>query len=65
MEELEARGQLVARCIVCRGDIHDTDAYEIWEDAYYCERHSLPRLRERARQYAALLKFPAARDLTR
>jgi hypothetical protein len=48
-------GQLLARCIVCRGNIYGTDAYEVWEEAFYCERHSLPRLRERAREYGALL----------
>lgn len=46
---------LLARCIVCRGDIHCGDAHEFWEGGYYCERHSLPHLRERARDYAALL----------
>ncbi len=48
-------GPLIARCIVCRGNIHEADQHEIWEGGYYCERHSLPHLRERARQYAELL----------
>ncbi|HEX8917589.1 MAG TPA: hypothetical protein VF898_03730 [Chloroflexota bacterium] len=47
---------LVARCIVCRGNIHEGDRFEIWESAYYCERHSIPWLNERARQYADLLR---------
>jgi hypothetical protein len=51
----ERTGQLVARCIVCRGNIHAGDAHEVWEGGYYCETHSLPRLRERARAYAELL----------
>jgi hypothetical protein len=46
---------MVARCIVCRGNIHAGDPHELWEGGYYCERHSLPHLRERAREYAALL----------
>jgi hypothetical protein len=54
------KGQLVARCIVCRGNIHHTDRFEIWEGGYYCERHSLLRLRERALEYAELL----AREVT-
>jgi hypothetical protein len=52
-------GQLVARCIVCRGDIHENEPHEQWEGGYYCERHSLPWLRERARQYAELLQQQA------
>ena len=54
-----AKGPLVARCIVCRGDIHARDRHEIWDDGYYCERHSLPILRERAREYARLLQKQA------
>lgn len=49
------QGKLVARCVVCRGDIHEGDKYEIWDEAYYCRRHSLAYLRERARLYAASL----------
>jgi hypothetical protein len=50
-------GKLVARCIVCRGDIHEHEPHEMWEGGYYCERHSLAHLRERARAYAeSLLK---------
>jgi hypothetical protein len=56
------QGKLVARCVVCRGDIHDGEQYEIWEDAYYCRRHSLAFLRERARMYAASLKADASRE---
>ena len=51
----EQTGSLLARCIVCRGDIYDDEPYEIWEGGYYCERHSLPHLRQRALEYAALL----------
>jgi hypothetical protein len=54
--ERKTPGALVARCIVCRGNIHDGENYEMWEGGYYCERHSLPWLRERARLYAALLR---------
>lgn len=56
------QGKLVARCVVCRGDIHDGERYEIWEDAYYCRRHSLAFLRERARLYAASLTEGANRE---
>lgn len=52
----QERSRLVARCVVCRGNIHLDDRYEIWEGAYYCERHSIPYLRERAQQYAARLQ---------
>ncbi|HLJ69344.1 MAG TPA: hypothetical protein VKX16_18465 [Chloroflexota bacterium] len=52
----EGKGELLARCIVCRGDIHAADPYEEWEGGYYCERHSLPHLRQRARLYADLLR---------
>jgi hypothetical protein len=58
-------GQLVARCIVCRGNIHDSDPFEIWEGGYYCERHSLPRLRERAREYAEILLRESSPNPTR
>jgi hypothetical protein len=56
------QGKLVARCAVCRGDIHEEEQYEIWEDAYYCRRHSLAFLRERARMYAASLTTPVSRE---
>jgi hypothetical protein len=56
MGEGAQRGALLARCTVCRGDIHDDEEYEVWEGGYYCRRHSLPHLRERAREYAALLR---------
>lgn len=56
MDEAEARTPLVARCIVCKGNIHQHDVYEVWEGGFYCERHSLPRLRARAREYAAILE---------
>ncbi len=57
-----AEGPLLARCIVCRGNIHHGDPYEIWEGGFYCERHSLPHLRERARQYAELLAQQEAKE---
>lgn len=53
---VEGPSPLLARCAVCRGDIYRDEPYEIWEGSYYCERHSLPYLRERAREYAALLR---------
>lgn len=55
MDEGPSSGPLIARCIVCRGNIHRGDAHEVWEGGYYCERHSLPYLRERAREYSAYL----------
>jgi len=55
-------GRLLARCIVCRGDIQQGDEHEIWEGGYYCRRHSLPHLRERARAYAELLARTPADD---
>jgi hypothetical protein len=55
MEDEEVREVLVARCIVCRGNIFSGDVHEIWQDAYYCRQHSLPYLRERAREYADIL----------
>ena len=65
MESSSIPGPLVARCIVCRGNIHEGQAYEVWEGGYYCQRHSLPWLRERARQYAALLRERADADRQR
>lgn len=64
-QDVRDKGPLVARCIVCRGNVFSTDAYEVWEDAYYCERHSLPHLRERAREYAAILQREAIADQSR
>lgn len=52
-------GKLVARCVVCRGDIHEGEQHEIWQEAFYCRRHSLVFLRERARLYAESLKEEA------
>jgi hypothetical protein len=56
MENVEPAGPMIARCIVCKGNIHELHAYEVWEGGFYCERHSLPHLRARAREYALLLK---------
>jgi hypothetical protein len=56
VNEAVEQGPLLARCAVCRGHIYGGDQYEIWEGGYYCHRHSLPHLRERAREYAALLR---------
>jgi len=55
MNPRDGGSTLRARCVVCRGNIFRDEPHEIWEDGYYCERHSLPYLRERAREYAALL----------
>lgn len=55
MHRVSERGKLLARCIVCRGDIHENDSHELWEGGYYCKRHSLPHLRQRARAYAEML----------
>ncbi|HEX6510206.1 MAG TPA: hypothetical protein VF221_21455 [Chloroflexota bacterium] len=57
MENAADSSPMVARCAVCRGNIHADDAFEVWEGGYYCERHSLSHLRERAREYAALLEL--------
>jgi hypothetical protein len=60
MESTEGARDLLARCVVCRGNIHSDEPHEVWEGGYYCERHSLPYLRERAREYAALLSQEAS-----
>lgn len=54
MPDERAQTPLLARCCVCRGNIHQGDPYEVWEGGYYCERHSLPYLWARARQYAEM-----------
>jgi len=51
-----AEAKIVARCVVCRGDIFGGDEFEEWEGGFYCRRHSLPYLRERARQYRDLIE---------
>jgi len=56
MQEQGESGRLIARCIVCRGNIHADERHEVWEGGFYCERHSLSYLRERAQEYAALLR---------
>ena len=56
MDSFVQSGPMVARCIVCKGNIHERDPYEIWEGGFYCQRHSLPLLRARAREYAAMLE---------
>lgn len=56
MENAAEAGRLIARCIVCKGNIHERDPYEVWEGGFYCERHSLPHLRARAREYSRLLE---------
>ncbi|HZU11203.1 MAG TPA: hypothetical protein VFB58_00040 [Chloroflexota bacterium] len=55
MQDEDTLRPLLARCVVCRGDIFDGDPLEIWEGGYYCERHSLAYLRERARAFADLI----------
>jgi hypothetical protein len=62
MENVEPAGPMIARCIVCKGNIHEHDAYEVWEGGFYCERHSLPRLRARAREYALLLEIESSSE---
>lgn len=52
---------LIARCIVCKGNIHQDESFEMWEGGYYCQRHSLPHLRARAREYAALMRGDTVR----
>ena len=56
MDNIESVSPMIARCIVCKGNIHEQDVYETWEGAFYCERHSLPHLRARARAYALKLE---------
>jgi hypothetical protein len=56
VESSEPASPMIARCIVCKGNIHQSDTYEVWEAGFYCERHSLPHLRARAREYALLLE---------
>ncbi|GEM_PF-6584775 len=51
----EHRPKIVARCVVCRGDIFDGDDHELWEGGYYCRKHSLAYLRSRAEEYRRLL----------
>ena len=47
--------RIVARCVVCRGDIYQSDQHEVWEGGYYCMKHSLTYLRRRAEEYRRLL----------
>jgi hypothetical protein len=62
MEKAKSGGALLARCIVCRSDIYAGEEHEVWEGGFYCRRHSLPVLRERAREYAELLRQEAAAE---
>jgi hypothetical protein len=57
-----SRQTLLARCIVCRADIYVGEEHEVWEGGFYCRRHSLPVLRERAREYAELLRQETAAE---
>lgn len=43
--------RILARCVVCKGDLYETDEHEVWEGGYYCRRHSLTYLRLRAEEY--------------
>lgn len=52
MEPSEDAGPLIARCVVCRGNIFEGQPHETWEGGYYCQRHSLAYLRERARLFS-------------
>jgi hypothetical protein len=47
--------KIVARCVVCKGDIYKGDYHELWDGGYYCQRHSLAYLMARAREYQELL----------
>jgi hypothetical protein len=60
MQPTEERETLLARCVVCRGNIWAGEAHELWEGGYYCERHSVRYLRERAREFAALVREESA-----
>jgi hypothetical protein len=57
-----ATGPLIARCVVCKGNIHADQPYEQWEGGYYCERHSVRYLRERAREYGRILMSESGTD---
>lgn len=48
--------RILARCVVCRGDIYQDDSHETWEGGFYCERHGLTHLRGRAEEYRRLLR---------
>ncbi len=56
MEDDRGHGAMIARCIVCKGNIHEREIYEVWEGGFYCSKHSLPQLRARARDYARMLE---------
>jgi hypothetical protein len=60
MQRTDEADVLLARCVVCRGNIFAGQPHERWEGGYYCERHSLPYLRERAREFAALVAEESA-----
>lgn len=55
MRENTPERTLLARCVVCRGDIFEGDHLEEWEGGFYCERHSLAYLRRRARVFAEMV----------
>jgi hypothetical protein len=63
MDEETEKGPLLARCVVCRGNIRASDEFEIWDGGYYCRRHSLAYLRARAEEYAVRqrMETPAER----
>lgn len=56
--------RILARCVVCRGDIFEGDVHEEWEGGYYCRRHSLTYLRARAQEYREMLAQEAASHST-
>lgn len=58
----EGQHMMMARCVVCRGDIYLGDRYEHTDTGYYCERHSLPYLWARAEEYRRLLEAEEARS---
>ena len=54
--------QILARCVVCKGDIYREDSHEVWEGGFYCMKHSLGYLRSRAEEYRRLLAEREAQE---
>ena len=63
MDSEKSAAALVARCVVCKGNIHGDQPFEVWEGGFYCERHSLPYLHARAREYASRLRAQPSDEL--
>ncbi|HEV3312394.1 MAG TPA: hypothetical protein VG815_17930 [Chloroflexota bacterium] len=53
--------RILARCVVCKGDIFEADAFETWEGGYYCQRHSLAYLNARAEEYRRIMSDEEAK----